>query len=131
MDRARRPQFIEMDDLRLSETAYLNVPERDKSPSPADSIASSVSDLSTLPIHGRHRETSGVSERNVRRVAARTAHHFRLRAVRATTAHFYVTTCHTPSIYYRCLSTCDCMRSQVFRCGRLLARNVDDLLLYV
>lgn len=60
VDRPRRPQFIEMDDLHLSETAYLNVPDRDKSPSPADSVHSSVSDISTLPIHGRRRDEHGV-----------------------------------------------------------------------
>ena len=42
-----------MDDMRLSEMAYLNVPnqDRDKSPSPADSMASSATDLSTLPMN--------------------------------------------------------------------------------
>ncbi|XP_022667199.1 solute carrier family 2, facilitated glucose transporter member 1-like isoform X5 [Varroa jacobsoni] len=40
----------------LSEMAYLHVPDKDrsKSPSPADSLASSATDISTLPIHGRH-----------------------------------------------------------------------------
>lgn len=49
-----------MDDrLRLSEVAHLNVPDRDrsKSPSPADSLASSATDISMLPITGRgHRK---------------------------------------------------------------------------
>jgi hypothetical protein len=53
---ASHTQLIEMDDLNMSETAYLNVPDRDKSPSPADSVNSSVSDLSTLPISGRRRD---------------------------------------------------------------------------
>ncbi|XP_028967740.1 solute carrier family 2, facilitated glucose transporter member 1 [Galendromus occidentalis] len=40
----------------LNEMAYLHVPDKDrsKSPSPADSLASSATDISTLPIHGRH-----------------------------------------------------------------------------
>ena len=50
-----------MDDLRLSETAYLNVPERDKSPSPGDSLSSSISDISTAPIHVSRRKVYGVS----------------------------------------------------------------------
>lgn len=46
---------METDQLRLSEMAYLHVPdkERSKSPSPADSLASSATDISTLPIHDR------------------------------------------------------------------------------
>jgi SP family facilitated glucose transporter-like MFS transporter 1 len=51
-----------MDDLGLSEMAYLNVPDkdRDKSPSPADSLTSSATDISTLPMNlGRRREESG------------------------------------------------------------------------
>ncbi|XP_025016365.1 solute carrier family 2, facilitated glucose transporter member 1 isoform X1 [Tetranychus urticae] len=59
-----------MDDLRLSETAYLNVPERDKSPSPADSVASSISDISTLPITGRRKEHGGVTSRLLFAIAA-------------------------------------------------------------
>ncbi|CAG2162713.1 unnamed protein product [Oppiella nova] len=50
-----------MDDLRLSEMAYLNIPDRDrdKSPSPADSMASSATDLSTLPMNlGQRRDES-------------------------------------------------------------------------
>jgi hypothetical protein len=53
-----------MDDLGLSEMAYLNVPDkdRDKSPSPADSVTSSTTDISSLPMNlGRRREESGVS----------------------------------------------------------------------
>lgn len=52
-----------MDDLRLSEMAYLNVPDRDrdKSPSPADSVASSATDISTLPMTLGRRDESGVS----------------------------------------------------------------------
>ncbi|XP_054160485.1 solute carrier family 2, facilitated glucose transporter member 1-like isoform X1 [Oppia nitens] len=51
-----------MDDLRLSEMAYLNIPDRDrdKSPSPAESMASSTTDLSTLPMNlGQRRDDSG------------------------------------------------------------------------
>ncbi|KAG0425945.1 hypothetical protein HPB47_026938 [Ixodes persulcatus] len=46
---------METDQLRLNEMAYLHVPdkERSKSPSPADSLASSATDISTLPIHDR------------------------------------------------------------------------------
>ncbi|KAL3228026.1 hypothetical protein MRX96_003957 [Rhipicephalus microplus] len=46
---------METDQLRLSEMAYLHVPdkERSKSPSPCDSLASSATDISTLPIHDR------------------------------------------------------------------------------
>ena len=53
-----------MDDMRLSEMAYLNVPDRDrdKSPSPADSMASSATDLSTLPMNlNQRRAQPGVS----------------------------------------------------------------------
>lgn len=56
-----RAQLIEMDDLNMSETAYLNVPDRDKSPSPADSLNSSVSDLSTMPMTSSRRRDYGVS----------------------------------------------------------------------
>uniref|UniRef100_A0A2R5LM20 Putative sugar transporter n=1 Tax=Ornithodoros turicata TaxID=34597 RepID=A0A2R5LM20_9ACAR len=51
---------MEADQVRLNEMAYLHVPdkERSKSPSPADSLASSATDISTLPIHDRggHRD---------------------------------------------------------------------------
>lgn len=52
---------------RLSETAHLNVPDRDKSSSPGgngandESLHSSVSDISTLPIHTRRRQEQPVS----------------------------------------------------------------------
>ena len=47
-----------MDDfnLNISETSYLNVPDRDKNPSEAESVNSSISDLSTLPISSRRRD---------------------------------------------------------------------------
>ena len=52
-----------MDDFHISETSYLNVPERDKNPSPAESVNSSISDLSTLPISSQRRRDYGVSFR--------------------------------------------------------------------
>lgn len=50
-----------MDDFHISETSYLNVPERDKNASPAESVNSSISDLSTLPISSGRRRDYGVS----------------------------------------------------------------------
>lgn len=43
------------DHLQMSEMTHLNIPERDRSrsASPADSLASSATDISMLPISGR------------------------------------------------------------------------------
>lgn len=65
---------METDQLRLSEMAYLHVPdkERSKSPSPADSLASSATDISTLPIHDRtpHHDEHGLTRHLVFAIAA-------------------------------------------------------------
>jgi len=60
-----------MDDFHISETSYLNVPDRDKNQSPAESVNSSISDLSTLPISsGRRRDYGGLTRRLVFAIGA-------------------------------------------------------------
>ncbi|KAK4336980.1 hypothetical protein RND71_044170 [Anisodus tanguticus] len=60
-----------MDDFHISETSYLNVPDRDKSLSPAESVNSSISDLSTLPISApRRRDYGGLTRRLVFAIGA-------------------------------------------------------------
>ncbi|KAL1428225.1 hypothetical protein MTO96_002627 [Rhipicephalus appendiculatus] len=65
---------METDQLRLSEMAYLHVPdkERSKSPSPCDSLASSATDISTLPIHDRtpHHDEHGLTRHLAFAIAA-------------------------------------------------------------